>query len=218
MCPFTLQVDLNDDHLGSANQFRKTMATSFPDTIHVDRNPHLLVVGGTDRNVGKTELICRLIARCARRQDRAILALKVSAVYPDETLFHGSHDYNEPPFQLFEETDRTGTKDTCRMLRAGARRVFYLRCPDSDILDAYHRFRKNLPAATTIICESNSLADFIRPGLLVMVTTPAGTDKARAIRQLARADLVVNSDGSSGFPDVARITLDDLGAWQLSGR
>lgn len=181
-------------------------------------DPHLLVVGGTARNVGKTELICRLISRCARRQDRDILALKVSAVYPDETLFHGSHDHDEPPFRLFEETDRTGTKDTCRMLRAGARRVFYLRCPDGDILPAYHRFRKSLPAATTVICESNSLADSIRPGLLVMVTTPAGTDKARAIRHLAQADLTVISDGSSGFPDADRITLDESGAWQLADR
>lgn len=182
------------------------------------REPYLLVVGGTGRNVGKTELICRLVARCARHQDRAILALKVSAVYPDETTFHGSHEHDDPSFQLFEETNRTGTKDTCRMLRAGARRVFYLRCRDSDILPAYQRFRQTVPAATPIICESNSLADFVRPGLLVMVTSPAGTEKVRAIRQLARADLVVNSDGSSGFPDVARITLDELGAWQLSGR
>jgi hypothetical protein len=182
----------------------------------VERDPHLLVVGGTARNVGKTELICRLIAQSARCRQRAILALKVSAVYPDESLFHGTHDDDEPSFQLFEETDRTCTKDTCRMLRAGARRVFYLRCEDSDLLPAYDRFRKSLPAASTVICESNSLADIIRPGLLVMVTSPAGTDKARAIRNLARADLVINSDGVSGFPDVARITLDDSGAWQLS--
>lgn len=179
-------------------------------------DPRLLVVGGTGRNVGKTELICRLIAQCTSRREKDIVALKVSAVYPDELVFHGSHDHDEPPFQLFEETNRTGTKDTCRMLRAGARRVFYLRCRDNDILPAYHRFRKNLPEATPIICESNSLADFIRPGLLVMVTSPAGTDKARAIRQLPRADLVVVSDGSSGFPDVARITLDQSGIWRLS--
>ncbi|SHH43949.1 hypothetical protein [Desulfofustis glycolicus] len=182
-----------------------------------ERDPHLLVVGGTARNVGKTEMICRLIDRCAHLRQGVIVALKVSAVYPDELLFHGSHDPDEPPFQLFEETDRSGTKDTCRMLRAGARRVFYLRCQDSDILPAYRRFRKILPEATTIICESNSLADFIRPGLLVMVTSPSGTDKARAIRHLARADLVVVSDGSSGFPDVARVTLDESGAWQLVG-
>lgn len=182
-----------------------------------ERDPHLLVVGGSARNVGKTELICRLIDRCARHREKNIVALKVSAVYPDELLFHGSHDPDEPPFQLFEETDRSCTKDTCRMLRAGARRVFYLRCQDSDILPAYRRFRKTLPEATTIICESNSLADFIQPGLLVMVTSPSGTDKARAIRHLARADLVAVSDGSSGFPDAARITLDESGTWQLAG-
>ncbi len=179
------------------------------------RDPHLLVVGGTARNAGKTELICRLIAQSLRRHKRDILALKVSAVYPDETLYHGSHDHDEPSFQVFAETDRAGAKDTCRMLRAGAHRVFYLRCRDSDILPAYLQFRDNLPAATTIICESNTLADVIRPGLLVMVATPAGTDKARAIRQLARADLVIHSDGTSGFPEAARITLDESGAWLL---
>ncbi len=181
-------------------------------------DPHLLVVGGTARNVGKTELICRLIARLICRQKRYILALKVSAVYPEETSFHGSHDHDEPPFQLFEETDRTCAKDTCRMLHAGAHRVFYLRCEDGDVLSGYHRFRKTFPDTTPVICESNSLADFIRPGLLVMVTSSAGTEKARAIRQLARADLVVDSDGVSGFLDVNRIFLDESGAWRLSTR
>ncbi|MBE0585276.1 MAG: hypothetical protein IH612_16145 [Desulfofustis sp.] len=182
------------------------------------RDPHLLVVGGSARNVGKTDLICRLIARLISRQKRDILALKVSAVYPEETSFHGSHDHDEPPFQLFEETDRTCTKDTCRMLHAGAHRVFYLRCEDGDVLSGYLRFREAFPDTTPVICESNSLADFIRPGLLVMVTSPAGTEKARALRQLARADLVVNSDGVSGFPEVSRISLDESGAWLLSDR
>lgn len=180
------------------------------------RDNRLLIVGGIGRNVGKTELICRLIKESSSTMGGAITALKVSAVYPGESLWHGSHAKDEPSFQLFEETDRTCSKDTCRMLRAGATRAFYLHCVDEDVLPAYLSFREFLPNNAVIICESNSLADFIEPGLLVMVRAPGRNVKDRARRHLARADIVIHSDGRSGFPGMEQIALDKSGFWQLT--
>ncbi|BDD87764.1 hypothetical protein [Desulfofustis limnaeus] len=180
-------------------------------------DPHLLIVGGSGRNVGKTECVCRVISHGLQfRPD--IYALKVSAVYPGELVWHGSHQEDEPPFHLFEENDRTSAKDTGRMLRAGARRVFYLRCDDTAVEAAYHRVRRMLPPEATLVCESNSLANFVRPGLLLAITTPHGPVKPRSRPLLELADLLMVSDGTSGFPEIASIGVDELGCWRLTDR
>lgn len=176
---------------------------------------NLLIVGGAGRNVGKTEFVCRLINKVSATTE--VYALKVSAVFPDEQLFHGDHGGEETAEPLYEEVRTAGDKDTMRMLRAGARRVFYLRSDSAEIGRGFELFLAKIPEGATIVCESNSLADVVNPALLVMVKSAGGAVKPRAVAQLARADLVVVSDGQSGFPELARITIDDDGSWRLLG-
>lgn len=180
------------------------------------REKRLLIVGGAGRNVGKTEFVCRLIARFAGQHD--IYALKVSSVYPDEGLFHGSHADDEVMHQLFEEQRRETGKDSSRMLRAGAVKSYYLRSDDEGIREGFAYFCQQLPEKAIIVCESNSLGQFVHPGLYVMVRSVSGEVKPRAVSQLARADLVVVSDGGSGFPELEEIDLSVHSGWQLKGR
>ncbi len=198
-------VPLRDDNL---------LAAAPSDDHHY---PRVLVVGGTGRNVGKTELVCRLITHCIR-QHQPLWALKVSAVFPGEAPFHGNHDDLErrPPFLLFEEQDRDSAKDTSRMLRAGAQRAFFLSCENEQVLPAFLHFSQTVPPRTALICESNSLADYLRPGLHVMVTSRAGVSKPRSRRHLETADLVIVSDGINGFPETAALLLDHTGCWHLA--
>lgn len=163
----------------------------------------LVLVGGAGRNVGKTEFVCRLIKKIAR--DHPVYALKVSAIFPDERLYHGDHSSEQLGSALFEETSDETSKDTSRMLRAGAERVFYLRSDDSSILTLYNQFRRGISADALVICESNSLGQFVNPALYIMVKSLSGEIKARALPQLERADMVVVSDGISGFPEIAEI-------------
>lgn len=51
------------------------------------KNKRLLVVGGTGRDVGKTEFVCKLMGKIS--EYRPVYALKVSAIFPDEELYHG---------------------------------------------------------------------------------------------------------------------------------
>jgi hypothetical protein len=74
-------------------------------------------VGGTGRHVGKTEFICRLIQKISAQ--RPVYAIKVSAIFPDEELYHGDHLTDEPSLHLLGETNNTSDKDTSRMLQAG---------------------------------------------------------------------------------------------------
>jgi len=180
----------------------------------VYRDQNLLIVGGAGRNVGKTEFVCRLIEKLSIAIP--IYALKVSAVFPDETTFHGDHSDEETNEQLFEETRRDSTKDTSRMLHAGARRVFYLRGEDSAIVSYYAILRRQLPPDSPLICESNSLGQFVIPGLQIMVKTADTAVKPRARKRMALADLIVTSDGKSGFREVQHIHYHPEKHWHLS--
>lgn len=174
---------------------------------------NLLIVGGTGRNVGKTEFVCGIIRKIAAVTD--IYALKVSTIFPDERLFHGNHADHEQEGNLYEETRTSSGKDTSRMLRAGAKRVFYLRSDDSAVLKGFEEFLKIIPENSAVICESNSLGTVVEPALRIMVRSVGGEVKPRAVAQLACADLVVISDGKSGFPEIKRITMDRDGGWRL---
>lgn len=180
--------------------------------MHRDQN--LLIVGGAGRNVGKTEFVCRLIEKISTTT--SIYALKVSAVFPDETIFHGDHSDEETIEQLFEETRRDSPKDTSRMLRAGASRVFYLRGEDSAIALQYTILRRQLPSNCALICESNSLGQYVAPGMHIMVKSTDEAIKPRARKRMALADLIVTSDGISGFREVQCIQYHPGKHWFLS--
>ncbi len=176
-------------------------------------NKRLLVVGGTGRDVGKTEFICRLIERTARVNP--IYALKVSVVYPDEELFHGSHRVGDVKGHLFEEQIASKSKDTSRMLLAGAKKAFYLRSGDDGILDGYNAFQNQIPDESVVICESNSLGQVIEPALSIVIRLSNNKIKSRAYALLESADLVVVSDGVSGFSELDAVEyLEGIG-WRL---
>ena len=175
---------------------------------------HLLIVAGTGRNVGKTEFVCRLISKISTTHE--IYALKVSAVYPGEDIYHGNHSEELSDYNLFEEILTDTEKDTSRMLRAGAQKVFYLRSDDTGIDKGFENFRKHIPKNAVIVCESNSLWQYVKPGLLILLTSSDGDIKQRARDLLKHADMVVTSDLKSGFPELNRVDFSDTQKWTLN--
>ena len=180
------------------------------------KNERLLVVGGTGRDVGKTEFVCKLIAKIS--EHRPVYALKVSAIFPDEELYRGTHAGEGKCLHLFEETRLTTNKDTSRMLRAGAQKVFYLRSNSEGIRHGFDEFLKVVPEIAVIICESNSLGQIVTPALSIIVKSINGSIKQRAIAQLDSADLVIVSDGSSGFPELKLISYSEQDGWQMQSK
>lgn len=180
----------------------------------IQRDDALIVIGGAGRNVGKTEFSCRLIEKVSG--DHEVYGLKVSAIFPDELLYHGRHGEGGLQQCIFEEfRDDTG-KDTSRMLRAGARKVFFISCANEDVLASYREFRGNLPKDVPIVCESNSLASFFKPALHIIVVPHVGAIKKRAEEKMRQADIVVRSDGQSGFPQLDVIAYSAKTGWYLS--
>lgn len=179
----------------------------------VIENKRLILVGGTGRNVGKTEFVCRLIQQTAELYN--VYALKVSAIFPDEEVFHGHHGGLLQSQRLFEETRFDTPKDTSRMLRAGAKRVFYLQSDDEFIESGYLEFCNQVPEGSIVICESNSLGYHVKPGLHIIIKGSRGIIKPRAKNQLKFADLIITSDEQSGFPELDSISINSRGIWAL---
>ncbi|MBT8347498.1 MAG: hypothetical protein KJO28_14475 [Desulfofustis sp.] len=177
----------------------------------MEKLTNLLIVAGAGRNVGKTEFACRLIARISRQME--IYGLKVSAVHPDEAIYHGDHSTQLFTTNLYEESRSDLDKDTSRMLRAGAKKVYYLQGDDEQICTGFEEFQRRIPLSAPVVCESSSLWKYVRPGLLVIVKTATGETKPRSMEIAEHASLIVESDGLSGFSQLKSIAYSDVHGW-----
>lgn len=149
------------------------------------------MVGGSRRHVGKTTLICEIIA--AHQAKYSITGLKVTSVRAGDEFLHGDHPFKmKDNFEIFEETDRMGQKDTSRMLQAGAQKVFYIRTKDEYVPEAFDHFRKLSGENNLIVCESISLRKYVRPGLFILLDTAIDQPRKSGFIEMKHlADLVI---------------------------
>jgi hypothetical protein len=160
----------------------------------------IIVVGGHTRSIGKTQLVCDLIAAlrdenwiagkitqyghgvCAQNGDTCDCA-------PDEHVCAISWE------KLANETD------SGRFLAAGARRSFWLRTKQGFLAEGMPLLRKALHELEgesdrvepgRVILESNTLLQFLKPSLYLMVLDPSKPDfKESARLQMDRASAFV---------------------------
>jgi hypothetical protein len=118
----------------------------------------VVVVGGPGRNVGKTSLICGIIANLP---EYSWIAIKVTS---DD---HGS------PEALWEREGSVLSSDTARFRSAGAHRAFLLTGNEDQwpalLQDLKGRVEQQ-PAA--FIFESNRIVKFLRPDVYLAVRSP----------------------------------------------
>ena len=175
------------------------------------------MIGASDRNVGKTEFACSLIRKFSLRHD--IVGLKVTTV--DEGRSGCPRGGNgcgvcssfEGNYCLTEETDNQSDKDTCRMLAAGAKKVFWLRVLKQHLEEGIDALQAAIGTDAISICESNSLRLIVEPGLFFMFKA-AGSNKCKpsAASVEKYADRTVLFDGSSFDISLDEIELID-GRW-----
>jgi len=99
------------------------------------------------------------------------------------------------------------------MLRAGAKRAFYLRSDNDCIEQGYLEFRSLIPENAVVVCESNSLRMAVEPGLMILVRPETYDLKPRAVSLLPLCDIEIISDGQSGFPGLDDIELTKQRGW-----
>jgi len=139
------------------------------------RAERLLIIGGTGREAGKSSLAALLISKYA---NRGITAVKITPHrHPDVsglTVVTGNTE-----FQVYEERNSTAEKDSSRMLRAGASKVFLVVTEEAKLGDAFAALIPFLPAGMPVICESPALRRVIEPDLFILMLHSDGQNPER---------------------------------------
>jgi hypothetical protein len=161
--------------------------------------PNLLLIAGTGNKSGKTTLACRIIEQF---RDLEIVGIKITPHFHETTpgliLLSERKGYS-----LYEETNTEINKDTSRMLKAGAIRVFFAKVSDSTLLRAFNEIFKLIPDGAPIVCESPALRHHVVPGLFViMKSDEAGNNKnINQLLQLPHVMIHLNElQGMDTFP------------------
>ena len=120
----------------------------------------IVVVGGSGRDVGKTALVCGLIAALP---EFAWTAVKITSHL---------HGLAEP---IWEETTPGNGTDTARYLAAGAHRALLTTAPqedsspERDFPRLINDLRARLGSGANILFESNRILDYLLPDLCLIV-------------------------------------------------
>jgi len=181
----------------------------------------LIVVGGHTRSIGKTQLVCDLVAALPEAN---FIAGKITQYGHGVCAQNGEHcgcapDEHASAFS-WEESAISGT-DSARFLAAGARRAFWLRTKQGFLAEGLPVLRESLNSVATdaaegplnVIVESNSLLQFLKPSLYLTVLDPRIEDfKPSAQKALDRASaFVLRHDfvvAAATWPQVSAKLLD----------
>ena len=179
----------------------------------------MLLIGSAGRNVGKTELACTLIRKFSKSSP--IVGIKVTTIRAkDGKCPRGGRGCGvcsslDGDFCITKEMDKNSNKDTARLLKAGASRVFWLRVMKTHLGEGLGALLDVVGPDAVLICESNSLRRVVEPGVFLMITArDSGAWKSTARDVKERVDKILTWDGSSFDFDIDRIKLIG-GKWRL---
>jgi hypothetical protein len=156
----------------------------------------LLVVGGNSHGIGKTSVAAGIINMLAAHR---WAAMKITQ-YDAGDCSTGEKcrcDGSEHPYMLTEETAPSAT-DSGRFVAAGAVKSYWLRTARGNLGYAVPLLRTMIQGGGNLLLESNSVLQYFRPDLYIMVLDPAVQDMKNSARWFfdrADAYVIVERDG-----------------------
>lgn len=157
----------------------------------------MLVVAGSGRGVGKTTLVCGLLAALPEFHWTAV---KIT-----------SHAHGKSSL-IWEETAPGQGTDTARYLAAGAQHAFLLTAGDAELPGRTRELQTKAGPGPNLIFESNRILDCVQPDLCLAVEG-SGEQKPSFLRIAHRIDARVmraDRDQMAGETE-PRFELADLG-------
>ncbi len=161
----------------------------------------LVVVGGHTRNIGKTSVVAGIIRALPERDWTAIKVTQFghgicAASGGDCGCCLGENH----PYAILQER-RASDSDSGRFLSAGAQRSYWVRTAMGKLENAMPAIQEVRANSRNLIVESNSVVDFLKPDLFLMVLNFEKADfKPSSRRLLQQADACVVTGGNSGAP------------------
>jgi hypothetical protein len=172
---------------------------------------NLLIIAGTGRNVGKTKLACKLIGQFSQCE---VIGIKASPHY------HQQHEGQKviaqsSDFVIIEEMETGTSKDSSRMLQAGASKTFYIQTYDRNIEEPFRLILSMLPENQPVICESGALLQFAKPALFFLVYQKGQTQVKQGLEKIDyEPDLKIAFDGEAFDFDFEKIGFEN-NSWVL---
>jgi len=165
----------------------------------------VIVVGGHTRSIGKTQLVCDLISAFPANN---WIAGKITQYGHGVCAQNGDNCDCAPDEHVcaINWEKQANETDSGRFLAAGARRSFWLRTKQGFLAEGMPLLRAALRETESdsadgpgnLILESNTLLQFLKPSLFLMVVDPAKADfKDSARMQMDRASAVILRNASA---------------------
>ena len=153
-------------------------------------------MGGSGKDVGKTALVCGIIAALP---EFAWTAVKITGHdYEPETP--GAMPAAISNRTIWEETTAGTETDTARYLSAGARRALLVKRVGPDV--PADEIRLALGSDRNVIFESNRILDAVKPDVCIAVMGQAAAVKDSFRQLLSIADAVVTTINASAIAAV----------------
>ena len=171
--------------------------------------PHMLLIGSSGRNIGKTHLATSIIQKNRSLTD--IIGLKITTIKEKtKTCPHGNENCSvcseiEGNYLIREEKDRSLEKDTSLLLNAGAKKVYWLIVLEDNLDEGARALLDVIPTDSVIVAESNRFRLAVQPGFFLMLINPQKKIKKSANRVQKFADLIIETDGKQFDYDIDKI-------------
>jgi len=136
----------------------------------------LIMVGGQTKDVGKTTLVCNIIAAFPLFRWTAVKFTHHFHLPENSRLLVKSKDYS-----FWEQTSAGNTSDTARYVSAGAECAVLVQVADGKRKEACTAVQQEL---THILVESSGAAEFLSPDLYLMVLDSAQSDFKHSAREM----------------------------------
>ena len=166
--------------------------------------PKLLEIGSTGRNSGKTFFAKDVIERF--KDGHKMVALKIITIRGARGVCQrggvgcGICTSIDAGFELIEEKNARGKKDTMELLKSGVDKAYLMKAFEDSLLDGFEAFLKEIDDDTLVVCESNSLRKYLIPGCFVMIHNQKRTMKKSAAEVYDLADFVITEDNVLDSP------------------
>ena len=127
--------------------------------------PKTIIISGTTRNIGKTTFACQLIKKY---KSEGVIAIKLSP------HFHNLNSdavvvANNDDFIIAKEHRIDSNKDSSRMLKAGAKEVYFIIVEDENLQKLVDYLENIIDFNSRIIIESAAIRRCIKPQLFYLV-------------------------------------------------
>ena len=159
--------------------------------------PNLLLIAGNGRNVGKTTLACQIISYFVKTTE--VIGLKIS---PHQHTFNQSNVIFKNDKIVILEEKQINSKDSSLMLRAGAKKVFFVMVKPEHLNENMNHLIKIL-TSELIVCESGGLREHINPGVFLKVKRKE--EEIIKKHLLKYNPIIVNNDGNNFDFDIQQL-------------